>query len=88
MSQHFQALWTLLLSTAIVNTHTHIYIYTYTHQVVHARLFIIINTSADGLSFVEEVEDVAASLVVQPEDRPKRFHFTLALVRFSFGWRK
>ena len=42
-------------------------------------------TPADGLPLVEEVEDVSAPLVMQPEDRPQRLHLPLALVRLRLS---
>lgn len=43
-------------------------------------------TSADGFSFVEEVEDVPTALMVQPENRPKGLHLSLPLMRVRFSW--
>lgn len=43
-------------------------------------------TSADGFSFVEEIEDVTRFLVVDPEDGPKGFHLPLPFVRLSLRW--
>jgi len=47
---------------------------------------VVIQLPADGLPLVEQVEDVAAPLVVQSEDRPQGLHLPLALVRLRFGF--
>lgn len=48
---------------------------------------VVVQLSADGFSFVEEVENVPTALMVQPEDRPQGLHLSLPLmrVRFSFS---
>lgn len=44
---------------------------------------VLIELSADGLSFIEEIKDVTCFLVMDPEDRPQGFHFPLPFVRLG-----
>lgn len=43
-------------------------------------------TSADRFSFVKQVENVAAPLVMESEDGPKGLDFPFALMRLGFSW--
>lgn len=45
-----------------------------------------LRTSADGLSFVEEIKDVPTPLMVQSENWPEGLHLSLSLVRLCFSW--
>lgn len=45
---------------------------------------VLIQLSADGFPFVEEVEDVSTSLMVQPENRPQGLHLSLSFVGLCF----
>lgn len=44
---------------------------------------VLIQLSADSFSFIEEIKDVTCFLVMNSEDRPKRFYFPFPLVRLS-----
>ncbi len=44
-----------------------------------------LSTSADGFSFVEEIIDVSAPLMMQPENWPEGLHLPLSLVRLCFS---
>lgn len=48
---------------------------------------VLIQLSADGFPFIEEVEDVSTPLMMQPENWPKGLHLPLSLMglRFSFS---
>lgn len=44
-----------------------------------------LRTSADGFPFVEEIIDVSATLVMEPENWPQGLHLPLSLMRLSFS---
>lgn len=44
-----------------------------------------LRTSADGFPFVEEIVDVSATLVMEPENWPQGLHLPLSLMRLSFS---
>lgn len=44
-----------------------------------------LRTSADGFPFVEEIIDVSATLVMEPENGPQGLHLPLSLMRLSFS---
>lgn len=48
---------------------------------------VLIQLSADGFSFVEQIVDVSTPLMMQPENWPKGLYLSLSLVglRFSFS---
>lgn len=47
---------------------------------------VVIQLSADGFPFVEEVVDVSTPLMMQPENWPKGLHLSLSLVRLGFSF--
>lgn len=47
---------------------------------------VFIEFSAYGFPFVKEIEDIASFLMMNPEDGPQRFYFSLSLMGFSFSF--
>lgn len=47
---------------------------------------VLVQLSADGFPFVEEIVDVSTPLMMQPENRPKGLHLSLPLMRFCFSF--
>lgn len=47
---------------------------------------VVIQLSADGFPFVEEVVDVSTPLMMQSENWPKGLHLSLSLVRLCFSF--